>query len=166
MINIPVDAGMIGIVPVAGIRRDDGSRDGGTEVVVEAGRYLNLHYHDGRITISADLNGAIPVLEDTRFWVGDLSYVLENNIPGERPKWWQAEDPDPGYWAACVASMATPQYGTYFAKPVPLGDGMAGLVSRTMWGDGLYPARVETDGEFMVRFVVETGDLEDEEEEE
>lgn len=164
MKELPVDAGMIGIVPVAAINRgDDGWPEGGLVVKVQGGRYLNLHYSDGRITITADLNGAVPVLEDTEFWVGDPCYVLENNIAVDRD-WETSPLPAPGYWAACVSSLDTPRCGVYFARPFRLDGGMAGLVSSTQWGDGSYPVTARLEGEYMVAVVVETGDGEDEEE--
>jgi hypothetical protein len=166
MKEFPVDAGMIGVVPVAAMQRADGCPDGGIVIKVQGGRYLNLHYDNGRITITADLNGAIPVLEDTEFWVGDLCYVLENNIPIEDREWHKSAAPAAGYWAACVSSFETPRYGCSFAKPFRLDGGMAGLVSRTQWGDGLYPGSTRTEGDYTASVTIETGDDFDDEEEE
>ncbi len=166
--ELPVDAGMIGIVPVAAIQRhENGYPDGGMVIKVQGGRYLNLHYCDGRITITADLNGAVPVLEDTEFWVGDVCYVLDNNIPITDPNWDKSPNPAPGYWAACLMSFQTPRHdaGGWFSKPFRLDGGLAGLVSATKWGDGLYPAVATTDGIYTVCVTVDTGD-EDEDEEE
>ena len=165
MTYLPVDAGMIGIIPLAAINRSeaDGAWPaGGIVVRVQGGRYLNLHYSAGRITISADLNGSIPVLDDTDFWVGDLCYVLESNFPDDKNK--NGKEPI-GYWAACERTHETPRYGDCFMKPFRLSDGAAGLVSRTQWGDGSYPADVHVEDGFAVRITVETGDaVEDEEE--
>lgn len=164
--DLPVDAGMIGIIPVAAIsRQDDPYPQGGMVIKVEGGRYLNLHYNNGRITITADLNGAVPVLEDTEFWIGDLCYVLAYNIPADDGNWDKSDGSESGYWAACKRSFETPRFGCYFAKPFRLDDGMAGLVSSTQWGDGSYPATARMEGEYTVAVTVETGDLEDEEEE-
>jgi hypothetical protein len=169
MKDFPVDAGMIGVIPKAAMQRGDGGwPEGGMVIKVQGGRYLNLHYNDGRITITADLNGAVPVLEDTEFWVGDLCYVLESNIPTEDCGWYESTNPAPGYWAACVSSSETPRHGgCYFAKPFRLDGGMAGLVSSTQWGDGVYPGTARTEGEYTVCVTIETGDtFEDDEEEE
>lgn len=166
--DFPVDAGMIGVIPVSAMQRgDEGWPEGGMVIKVQGGRYLNLHYNDGQITITADLNGAVPVLEDTEFWVGDLCYVLEGNIPLDDPEWDKSPNPDPGYWAACIRSFETPRHGgCYFARPFRLEGGLAGLVSSTQWGDGLYPGTSRTEGEYTVSVTIETGDdFEDDEEE-
>lgn len=163
MTDLPVDAGMIGIIPLAAINRSEADGawpQGGVVVRVQGGRYLNLHYNDGRITISADMNGSVPVLEDTDFWVGDLCYVLENNFPDDE----NGKEPI-GYWGACERTYETPRYGTCFMKPFRLADGAAGLVSRTQWGDGCYPSEVKMEDGYAVRITVETGDTcEDDEE--
>lgn len=167
MKEFPVDAGIIGIVPVAAIQREDSWKEGGLVIRVQGGRFLNLHYDYGTITITADLNGAVPVLEDTDFWVGDLCYVLENNIPADDPQWHESTNPAPGYWAACVSSFETPRHGgCYFARPFRLEGGMAGLVSSTQWGDGSYPGAVQHEGEYTVRVRIETGEVDDFEDEE
>lgn len=165
MKELPVDAGMIGVIPVTGINRIDHSAEAGLVIKVQGGRYLNLHYNNGRITITADLNGALPVLEDTEFWVGDLCYVLENNIDLDRHDWGEAADASSGYWAACVSSLMTPRHGCCFARPFRLDEGRAGLVALTQWGDGLYPASARIKNGFVVSVIVETGDAEDDEEE-
>ena len=161
MKDLPVDAGMIGVIPVAAINRtEDGAwPEGGAVIKVQGGRYLNLHYNKGQITISADFNGAVPVLEDTEFWVGDPCYVLEYNLPLQNREWDKSPCPDPGYWAACVSSFETPRHGCYFARPFRLEGGLAGLVSSTQWGDGCYPATERVEDGYTVSVVVETGDI-------
>ncbi len=162
--DFPVDAGMIGIVPVAAMNRGNESwLAGGALIRVQGGQFLNLHYDEGRISITADLNGVVPVLEDTDFWVGDLCYVLENNIPVEDRNWDKAVAPGPGYWAACVSSFETPRDGRCFARPFRAGEGLAGLVASTRWGDGLYPGTFRVEGDYTVGVVIETGDVEEEE---
>lgn len=165
--DFPVDAGMIGIVPMAAVNRDDGGwLEGGTVIRVQGGRFLNLHYDEGRISITADLNGAVPVPADSDFWVGDLCYVLENNIPVEDRDWDKSAAPGPGYWAACVSSFETPRDGRCFARPFRAGDGLAGLVASTRWGDGLYPGMLQVEGGYAVGVVIETGDVDEYEDEE
>ena len=161
--HLPVDAGMIGAIPLTAVNRseEDGAwPEGGMVVRVQGGRYLNLHYNDGRISISADLNGSVPVLEDTDFWVGDLCYVLESNVPDDE----NGKEPE-GYWAACKRTYETPRYGACFMKPFRLSAGVAGLVSRTQWGDGSYPAEVRMEDGYAVHIIVETGDAAEDEEE-
>lgn len=165
MKELPVDAGMIGVIPVAAINRIDHSAEAGMVIKVQGGRYLNLHYNNGRITITADLNGALPVLEDTGYWVGDLCYVLTNNIDFDCEDWGEAAEASPGYWAACVSSFETPRYGCCFARPFRLDEGRAGLVASTQWGDGFYPASARIEQGYTVSVIVETGDDASDEEE-
>ena len=165
--DFPVDAGMIGIVPLAAMNRNgEGWPTGGAVIRVQGGRFLNLHYDEGRISITADLNGVVPVLEDSDFWVGDLCYVLENNIPVEDRDWAGSAAPEPGYWAACVSSFETPRDGCCFARPFRAGEELAGLVASTKWGDGLYPGSFRVEGDYTVGVTVETGDVDEYEEEE
>lgn len=165
--DFPVDAGMIGIVPVAAMNRgDDGWPEGGAVIRVQGGKFLNLHYDNGRISITADLNGVMPVQEDANFWVGDLCYALENNIPVEDRNWGKAAAPEPGYWAACVSSFETPRDGRRFTRPFRASEGLTGLVAPTRWGDGLYPGMFRVEGDYTVGVVIETGDVDEYEDEE
>ncbi len=164
MKELPVDAGMIGIMPLAAVNHADAWLEGGQVVNVAGGCWLSLCYDNGRITIQLDSHGAIPVDEDSKWWIGDPCYLLENNIPsGEAGDWTKAADPAPGYWSACVASLRTPRAGRFAAQPYQLDGGLQGLVASTMWGDGCYPLLLQTRYDNYLKYaVIETGDVEDE----
>ncbi|RIK15457.1 MAG: hypothetical protein DCC51_14655 [Anaerolineae bacterium] len=170
--DLAVDAGMIGIVPVAAIDRTDEDglwKEGGMVFKVLGGLFLSLRYDDGRITITADedeCEGAMAVPVDTEFWIGDPCYVLTYNLPANDRDWDKAENPEPGYWAACLRSFETPRFGEWVGRPYELPGGMQGLVSRTQWGDGLYPAEARTLADYLLNVVIMTGDEYEEEEEE
>lgn len=166
--DLPVDAGMIGIMPLAAVNRDDAWLDGGVVVKVAAGGSLSLEYDNGQIVIAAGDRGVVAVGEDSEWWVGDPCYVLENNIPfdGDADNdWAAAADPAPGYWAACVASMKVLRYGCWEAQPFRLDGGRLGLVAATMWGDGLYSLTIQSRGDFLQLAVIETGEVEEDEDE-
>lgn len=161
--ELPVDAGMIGIMPVAAINRPDAWLDGGQVVKVGADCCLSLQYDNGRVAIRVGDRGAIPVETDSEWWIGDPCYVLKNNLDEAEGDWTKAADPSPGYWAACVASLKTPRYGQFTTQAYQLDDGMLGLVASTMWGDGFYRMTLGTFGAYLLSAVVETGDSEGEE---
>jgi hypothetical protein len=165
--EFPVDAGMIGIVPLAAVNRGDGCwLEGGLVVTVRGGQYLDLRYDSGRIAITTSgTAGSVWVEKDEQYWVGDLCYALEHNIPDDEPEWPKAVDVARGYWAACVSSFETPREGRYVARPFPIDEERVGLVSRTKWGDGLYPGDIKADDGYLLNVVVETGDDWEEEEE-
>lgn len=161
--DLPVDAGMIGILPLAAVNRADGCwLEGGIVVKVAAGGSLSLDYDNGQITIEVGDHGDVAVDEDSEWWVGDPCYALENRLDEVEGDWSTAADPAPGYWAACVASMKVPRDGRFAAQPYRLDGGLLGLVASTRWGDGLYPITIRTRGDFLQVAVIETGDIEEE----
>lgn len=167
--DFPVDAGIIGIIPLAAMEPREGFwPDGGLVVTVRSGRNLGLIYNDGVIVISADDSGTgmIYVPKDTQYWIGDLCYVLENNIPIGDPQWHKTASPEPGYWAAAISSFQTPRDGRYTVETFPLPNEMQGLVARTQWGDGYYPSQIRMDGHYLDTLIVFTNDFDPGEEEE
>lgn len=159
--ELPVDAGMIGILPLAAVNRADAWLEGGQVVKVGAGCALSLDYDDGRITIRVSDRGTIPVAADSEWWIGDPCYGLENRLDEVEGDWTKASDPEPGYWAACVASLSCPRDGQFTAQPYRLDGGLLGLVAPTRWGDGCYSLNLGMFGAYMMSAVIETGDEDD-----
>lgn len=163
--SFPVDAGMIGALPLHLVEDRDGIRYG-TVVLLPAGATLRQMYDCGTITFSVGVGGGADAdpASDEWWWVGDPCYVLENNIPGGPGDWTKVLD-GVGYHAACVQSFRTVRGGKADSLVFRLANGRHGLVQATAFGDGRYAGRLETVDGKLLSLTIWTGDDESDEEE-
>lgn len=167
--TLGVDAGNIGIVPQSAFSRDEFHRGLVVPVRVRADHWLTLQYEKGYLFFNvANTNYAgepgIFVTEDTDFYIGDVCYILDPVIPTNDPNWDTAEDPAPGYWAACVCALAVDRAGVEQVKPFEAAPGVLGFVAPTRYGDGAYQLEVYEDNDGYLSFaVVQTGNDDEDE---
>lgn len=164
--KFPVDAGMIGAIPLSAVEDHDGTRFG-LVVSVPGSSTLRQQYHRGTMVFTVGIGGGADTApgEEEAWYIGDLCYVLENNIPMDGPDWTKATDAV-GYHAACVQSMRTPRDGSAGSLVFNLANGRQGLVQSTAYGDGAYTGQLYMEDGMLFELSIDTGGEDEDEDEE